>query len=374
MTALLEIPVAAKEKLDVSPNENVAAIGGMESDRRVRFEYSENLPSILADLNCSLLVSTYKTGNLVCIAGNHNRLTPSFHSFERPMGLAVNDNGIAVGAKSQIWFLRSAPEIAARYQPLGRHDASYLTRYSHFTGDIHGHEIAWAGKELWIVNTLFSCLCSLHPSYNFAPRWRPLFITALVPEDRCHLNGLAVADGQPRFVSAMAETNSRQGWRPVKNSGGCVIDVPSGTTITRGLTMPHSPRIANGKLFVLHSGLGRLETVEPSSGLREVVCELPGYARGLAIHGSTAFIGLSKIRASSAWQGVPIAADPGRLKCGVWAVDLDSGKTVAQFEFTSTVEELFDVQVLAGVRSPLLSGPMAELDSGQPLWTMMPSK
>ena len=373
MTATLYISGEAKSVFEDRSTEAARLHRGLDEAREIRFEYSDNLPSLLRDLKCTLLVSTYKTGNLVCISGNRQKLMPTFHSFDRPMGVAVKESGMAVATRSQIWFLRSAPDIAAKVGPRGQHDAAFLTRYSHFTGDIHCHEIAWAGSELWMVNTLFSCLCSPHQSYDFAPRWRPPFISQLVPEDRCHLNGLAVADGKPRFVSAMAESDRRQGWRGVKNSDGRVIDIASGSTVARGLTMPHSPRVNGGKLYVLNSGLGSLEAVDPANGHRDAICKLPGYARGLAIQGSTAFVGLSKIRSASAWDGVPIASNPEHLKCGVWVVDLNRGNVVGQFEFVSTVEELFDVQVLPGIMSPLVSGPMAEKDFGQPMWTVMPS-
>jgi uncharacterized protein (TIGR03032 family) len=373
MTATLHISDGTKSDSDDGSIETGRLHRGLDEAQEIRFEYSENLPSLLCDLKCTLLVSTYKTGNLVCISGNRRKLTPSFHTFDRPMGVAVKENGMAVATRNQIWFLRSAPDIAAKFEPRGQHDAAFLTRYSHFTGDVHCHEIAWAGSELCMVNTLFSCLCTPHSSYDFAPRWRPPFISRLVPEDRCHLNGLAVADGKPRFVSVMAESDSRQGWRAVKSDGGCLIDIASGATVARGLTMPHSPRVSGGKLYVLNSGLGSLETIDPTNGHRTTICKLPGYARGLAIHGSTAFVGLSRIRAASAWDGVPIASNPELLKCGVWVVDLNRGSVTGRFEFVSTVEELFDIQVLPGIMSPLVSGPMAEKDVGQPLWTVMPS-
>jgi uncharacterized protein (TIGR03032 family) len=337
--------------------------------RDIHFAYSENAASLLAELKCTLLISTYLTGNLVAVSQRDDKILPRFHTFDRPMGVAVKDNGIAVGTRNQIWFLRSAPDIAAKLDPYGQYDASFLARYAHFTGDLRCHDLAWVGKELWIVNTLFSCLCSLHPSYNFAPRWRPPFISALVPEDRCHLNGLAVADGQARYVTAMAETDKSQAWRTCKTTGGCLIDVATGTTIVRGLTMPHSPRLAGGKLYFLHSGLGRLERVNPATGEREVICQLPGYTRGLAIAGSLAFVGLSKVRASSDWDGVPIAAEPERLKCGVWVVELNRGEVVCTFEFTLGVGELFDVQLMPGVTFPFLSGPLEE----HPIWTVMPT-
>lgn len=336
--------------------------------RDIHFAYSENAASLLAEVKSTLLISTYLTGNVVSVSQWNGRIVPSFHTFDRPMGMAVNDKGIAVGTRNQIWFLRSASDIAQKLEPTGQYDAGYLARYAHYTGDIRCHEIAWVDKELWIVNTLFSCLCSLHPSYHFAPRWQPPFVSALAAEDRCHLNGLAVEDGRPRYVSAMAESDSRNGWRAIKRTSGCLIDVASGTTVARGFTMPHSPRLSQGKLYVLHSGLGQLEMVNPANGKRDVICQLPGYTRGLAISGSYAFVGLSKIRATSEWDGVPIAAHPDRLKCGVWVVDLNRGQVACTFEFVSGVDELFDVQLMPGITFPFLSGPLEE----HPLWTVMP--
>jgi uncharacterized protein (TIGR03032 family) len=286
MASLPETPVlTGTEREDALAVPTPHSVPG-EEQRLVRCAYSENLPSLLGQLNGSLLLSTYLTGNLVTVAAGAEKLDLSFHTFDRPMGMAVKREGIAIGTRTQVWFLHSAPDIAAKLQPRGRYDSAYLTRHSHFTGNIQCHETAWGGNELWIVNTLFSCLSTLHPSYSFAPRWRPRFITALAAEDRCHLNGLAMADGQPRYVSALAEADNPQGWRSLKTTSGCLIDVVSGETIVRALTMPHSPRVAGKQLYVLHSGLGRLETVDPTSGQRTTVCELPGYTRGLAICGS----------------------------------------------------------------------------------------
>jgi uncharacterized protein (TIGR03032 family) len=276
-----------------------------------------------------------------------------------------------------VWFLRDAPDIAAKLQPPGQHDACFLARTAHFTDDIHAHEAAWvegtgtAGSEFWIVNTLFSCLCALHPHYSFAPRWRPLFISALRPEDRCHLNGLAVVNGQPRYVTALAETDTPSGWRALNHKGGCIIEVPSGQLLTRGLSLPHSPRVEDGKVFFLHSGKGELAIADSQTGQVTAVASVPGVARGLALHGGYAFVGLSKARPSL--EGVPIVADRGKLRCGLWVVDLRTGAIAAHLEFCTGVEEIFDVQVLPDIVSPYVSGPAAEKDVGQPLWTVPPT-
>jgi uncharacterized protein (TIGR03032 family) len=339
--------------------------------REIRCSHSDNLPALLTERRLSILISTYQTGHLVVVAARQGRIVVTFHQFERAMGVAVKADCIAVCTGKEVWFARSAPDIAGKLEPRGQYDACFLARTSHFTGDIRAHEAAWVGNEFWVVNTLFSCLSALHPYYSFAPRWRPTFVSALTPEDRCHLNGLAVVNGQPRYVTALAETDTASGWRAQLASGGCVLEVPSGRVVARGLCVPHSPRVEAGRIFFLQSGLGRLDVLDPVAGRVEAVAEVPGVPRGLAVHRGLAFVGLSKARPSLA--GVPIVARRDALKCGLAVVDLATGGSVAAFEFLSGVEEIFDVAVLPGITFPYISGPWAERDTGQPLWTVPPA-
>ena len=350
------------------------ADGQPRATREVRHEYTRNLPSILQGLNASLLVSTYQAGKVVGVGVADGELALSYHNFERAMGVAVRSEVIAVGARAQIWFLHGAPILAPRIEPAGRHDSCFVTRSSRYTGEIQGHEMAWSGEELWIVNTAFSCLCTLHPEHSFEPRWRPPFITSLAPEDRCHLNGLAMKDGRPKYVTVLGESDAAHGWRPGKAKGGALIDVDSGGTVARGFAMPHSPRVYQGQPWLLHSGEGRLVRIDPASGRHDDVAALPGYARGLAFAGPFAFIGLSKVRETATFGGMPIAERRLELKCGVGVVDLRTGHLAAHLEFASGIDEIFDVQVLPGARSPMLSGPYPTLDGGQPIWTVPGSK
>jgi uncharacterized protein (TIGR03032 family) len=346
---------------------------GAPATREVRHEYTPSFPALLSQLGVSLLVSTYQAGKVVAVGATRGELTLSYHNFERAMGLAVTPDRIAVGSRAQVWFLRSAPDLAAQIEPAGRHNACFLTRSSHFTGEIQAHELAWAGEELWLVNTAFGCLCTLDDRHSFVPRWRPPFISGLAAEDRCHLNGLALADGHPKYVTALGETDTPQGWRADKVKSGCLIDVASGQTVARGFAMPHSPRVDRGRVWMLHSGAGELVLVDPASGKVNTVTELPGYTRGLALYDRFAFVGLSKIRETSTFGGMPIAARRPELKCGVGVVDLTTGRLVAHLEFATGVEEIFDVQVLPGARCPALSGPYPGRDGTAPIFTAPPA-
>lgn len=336
----------------------------------VRFHHSALFPTVLAEIGCSLLISTYQAGQLVAVGVAGEDLSLSFRAFDRAMGVAVGPDRIVVASKGQIWSLPDHSELAPAIAPAGRYDKCWLPRSSTATGEIQCHEVAWGTTDsgepdLWIVNTLFSCLAGLDPRYNFVPLWRPRFVTRLAAQDRCHLNGLAMRDGAPAFVTVMALSDEPGGWRNAKE-GGSVLDVASGEVVTTGLAMPHSPRWHDEELFVLNSGLGRLERVDPDQGHRVAIAAVPGYARGLALHGGLAFVGLSRIRDTAVFDETPIAAFHDQLKCGVGIIDINTGNTIATLQFVTGVEEIFDVQISPGTRCPALAGS----PDGEEVWLL----
>lgn len=323
------------------------------------FTQTDSLPALLEELGVTVLVTTYQANKLLVVRARRGGLSILVRTFDRPMGLAADARRIALGTRDQIWHFRNAPDLAPRVEPPGAHDACFLPRASHVTGDIGIHELARGGPdgaELWVVNTRFSCLCTIDPDYSFVPRWRPPFITALAAEDRCHLNGLAMHDGRPACVTALGRTDTPGGWRAGKSRGGCLMTVPDARLIADDLCMPHSPRWHDSRLWVLESGTGRLLRIDPATGHRDTIAELPGFARGLAFAGHYAFVGLSKIRETSAMDGVPLAQRRKDLKSGVAVVDLRDGRVAGAVDFQSAVEEVFDVQILAGPRFPEVLG------------------
>jgi hypothetical protein len=338
--------------------------------------HTPNFPALLRQLGASLLVTTYQAGKLVMVRDEGDHLNTHYRSFQSPMGLALTNGGakFAIGTTLQVWEFRDVPGATRRLEPAGRHDACFLPRSSHVTGNILIHEMAYAGvrgqesgvrgqgsgvspltpdscpltPELWIVNTRFSCLATLDPESSFVPRWRPPFVTELEPSDRCHLNGLGMVDGKPKYVTALGETNEMAGWRPIKAKGGILMDVDSGAILCRGLSMPHSPRWYGGRLWVCESGSGTLGTVDLNTGRYEAVAAVPGFTRGLDFAGDLAFVGLSQVRESAVFSGIPITErlKPEERTCGVCVVDLRRGETVALLKFTSGVQEVFAVAIL----------------------------
>lgn len=352
----------------------------------LRSVHTTNFPAILDQLGSSLLVTTYQAGKLVVVRSDGGVINTHFRAFNKPMGMAVGQGRLAIGTAVDVWEFRNVPAVAAKLDPPGRHDACYLPRSSHVTGDIQIHEMAYvevegrgsrvegqtspasrilhsASSELWFVNTRFSCLATYDPDHSFAPVWRPKFISQLTPDDRCHLNGLGLKDGRPTWVTALGETDTGGGWRENKKCGGILIDIESNEIVARGLSMPHSPRWHNGQLWLLESGTGSIGTVDLDLGRYEPVVQLDGFTRGMEIIGNLAFIGLSQVRETAVFSGIQITD---RLKetertCGVWVVDIQRGQVVAFLKFEEAVQEVFAVVLLPGIRFPDLINDNPEL-------------
>lgn len=315
--------------------------------------HTTNFPDLLRRLRGCLFVTTYQAGKLVILRPDGNSINTHFRNFNRPMGLVADRARLVLGARLEIATFYNLPAVAPRLQTPPRHDAVYMARSGHITGAIDIHEMAWDSQgTVWFINTLFSCLCTLDGKSSFVPRWRPWFVSHYAPEDRCHLNGLAVRDGQVRYVTALGETNERQGWRKNKRDGGLLIDCVENRVVVRGLSMPHSPRWHAGKLWVLESGRGALVSVDPDSGEKTDVAFVPGFARGIDFLGSIAFIGLSQLRETNAFTDIPITEENADRLSGVWAVNIETGQTVALLKFTGGVQEIFAVQAVPGVLFP----------------------
>lgn len=324
---------------------------------------SSRLPEWLAGEGRALAITTFHSGRLILVGlGAEGRLRAQFRRIPRCQGLWSDGQTLWIGGEQHLWrFDNSLPDGADG--PRGA-DRLYEARQCFATGDVDIHDIAAGpdGRPLF-VNTAYSCLAEPGPEGGFRPVWQPPFITELKAEDRCHLNGLALGpDGRPAFVTAFARTDAMEGWREHRLTGGMVIDVASGETICAGLSMPHSPRLHGGRLWVLNSGTGELGTVDRAAGRFEPVCFCPGYVRGLSFIGKWAVIGLSRPRqGNSTFAGLPLddrlAAKGVGPRCGIAIVDTETGTMAHALTIHSGIDELYDVTVLPGVRRPEALNP-----------------
>lgn len=307
---------------------------------------TESFRQLLEQARCSLVVSTYQAGQVVLVRAQGQGVNTHFVGLTKPMGLAWRQSQLAIGVPGQIITYRNLPAVGPKADQGDAVDACYVPRATHITGEIDVHEMGYADDgQLWFVNTRMSCLATTSVDYSYEPRWRPPFITAYDLSDRCHLNGLGFRDGKPRYVSMLGTTDTGGGWRANKVSGGVIMDVDTSDVLVDELCMPHSPRWHRDRLWFLSSGAGQLMCAVPGKSA-EVVAELPGFARGLDFIDRYALIGLSQVRESAVFAGLPLTRRVAERKSGVWVVDTTNGETVAFLQFTGNVQEVFEVKAL----------------------------
>ena len=314
-----------------------------------------SLAKILGSAKASLVISTYKSGQLILVRAEKDepKLNTSFKRFHRPMGVAARGSRLSVGTSDSIINYTHQPGLKAHIDPSNNPDRIFALRSMTHTGDIAIHEMDFdADGDLWFVNTKFSCLSKQQLNFSFSCEWKPEWITDLAAEDRCHLNGLAMVDGKPKYVTALSQTNTPAGWREHKGSSGVLIDIDTNRLVATNLSMPHSPRWYQNKLWVLESGKGSLATVDIESGSVETVIELPGFTRGLAFLGPYAFVGLSQVR-ETIFKELPLTNSEKERNCGVWAIDLRTKKIAGFIKFEGAIQELFDVQLLPNTTWPM---------------------
>jgi uncharacterized protein (TIGR03032 family) len=320
---------------------------------------SRQFTSWLEECDVSLAVSAYQSSSLMLVGRNATgKASVHRRSLPRCMGLAVVDGSLFVSSRVELWRFDNVMLNGSRRRG---YDRVYLPRICYITGDIDIHDMAVDRRgRLLFVSALYSCVATVSERYNFVPVWTPPFISRLAAEDRCHLNGLALVDGEPRYATSIAEVDVADGWRDHRRDGGCLIDVGDDRVIAHDLSMPHSPRVYRGVLYLHNSGTGEFGQVDPGSGVFTPIAFLPGYLRGLDFIDEYAVVGVSRPRHNREFLGLDLqerlAQKRASPRCGVYVIDLRSGDLVHWLQFEGVVHELFDVAVLRGCSRPMCIG------------------
>jgi len=317
----------------------------------------------LAGQKASLAFTTYQAGKLFLIGLKPDGGLSVFErTFDRCMGLGVRQGQLWMSSLYQLWRFENFLDPGARHNG---YDALFVPVAGHTTGDIDIHDIHAGedGRPVFVA-TRFNCIATLAEHGSFRVVWRPPFIDRIAAEDRCHMNGMAVEDGRPKFVTCVSRTNIAEGWREHRRGGGVVLDVETGDVVAAGLSMPHSPRLYRDTLWMLQAGTGEFGRIDLVSGRFEPVCFLPGFARGLAFIGDHAVNGLSRPRENRTFEGLVLNERLEREgvapKCAICMVNLKTGDLEHRLEIEGVVQELYDVAVLPGIIRPMALGFRSE--------------
>lgn len=320
---------------------------------------SRGFGSWLASHGLSLAFTSYQTGNLFLVGVTPNGAV-SFHQqvYQRAMGVHASTDRLYVGGLYQIWRLENV--LAADERANGHFDRLFVPRNAQTVGDVDVHEVSVdKSGRIVFVNTKFSCLATVSLKYGFRPIWKPQFISKLAAEDRCHLNGLAMQDGLPKYVTAVSRSDVLNGWRQRRHEGGVLIDVQTDRVVTDQLSMPHSPRVWNGQVYALDSGRGWLIRVDPETGRKEDIAFCPGFLRGMSIHNGFAIVTVSLPR-DGTFSGLELdealRKRDGDPWCGILVISLATGDIVEHIKLDGAIRELFDVAVVPNAICPMAIG------------------
>jgi uncharacterized protein (TIGR03032 family) len=327
----------------------------------VEFMHSRLMPDWLSQHNVSLAFTTYHANRIFFIGlSPKGEISLSAQTIPRCMGLWASPDAqsLYLAQLFQIMRFESMTDPALAKKGV---DRMYVPRHTFTTGDCDIHDIAGNSKGRPIfVNTLYSCLAIVSPRYSFEPIWKPGFISKLAPEDRCHLNGMAMVDDRPRYVTCVANSDVSDGWREHRADGGLVIDITTNDVVAGGLAMPHSPRFYNDRLWVHNSGKGEFGYVDMKAGKFEPIAFCPGYLRGMSFIGDYAVVGMSLARNNINFSGLPLdealKSHNAEARCGIQVIDLNNGNIVHGIRLGGAVQELYDVVTLANTRNPIALG------------------
>lgn len=320
---------------------------------------SRQFTAWLQEQRLSLAFTTYQSGKMFLIGMRADgRLSVFERTFNRCMGLWGDGQTLYMSTLFQLWRFENVLQAG---ETQDGYDRVYVPRVAWTTGDVDTHDVAVDGSgRVVFVNTLFSCLATVSEKHSFTPIWHPPFITRLAAEDRCHLNGLALEDGMPAYVTAVSRSDAHDAWREHRRDGGIVMDVRNNQTVLEGLSMPHSPRVHQGRLWLLDSGSGNFGYADLARGKFQPVAFCPGYARGLAFAGDFAIVGVSKARENKTFSGLALddrlREKNTEARCQLLVIDLKRGDVVHSLRIEGVVSELYDVVALPRVRRPSALG------------------
>jgi uncharacterized protein (TIGR03032 family) len=304
------------------------------------------------------LIAALRPNTIACLGAQDGALTISCTAMTMPLGIATNGTSLAIGSRREITVFTRSTRLA-EYLP-GRerqHDALFVPVNTYRTGECMVHDMALDGPSVVFINTQFSCLSRADGFSSFVPLWQPSFISKLLPEDRCHLNSFAMAGERIRYATAFAASDTAMGYRALPIDSGVIIDVEANAVVTTGLIKPHSVRVFHDKLYVLNSAAGEVLRVDIAARGSETLATLPGFTRGLRMHGDVLFVGLSTLRASAKALNLPLSSRADTLVAGIAALDRYNGQLLGMLRFPSGVEELFDLVVLPGFHRALVLDP-----------------
>lgn len=319
----------------------------------IDYEHDRYLVNWFEKTKCSLVISSYKSGSTITLSlvglDGTNHVGVYLNTFNRVTGLYYQDNQLWVGCNNQIIKLTNIGQLKQRHNIF---NTCFMPKKSFYTTDLDIHDIVVNQQdEIYFVTSQFNCVATpTDKGQCFEVYWKPPWISNIVSEDRCHLNGLALRDNLPRYITTISVSNVLRGWRENRHMGGIVYDIKEDRVVCSGLSIPHSPRWHHNRLWLLESGTGYFGYIDEKEEFQRKTF-IPGFCRGLTFYQDQyAIICSSTDRHESLFIGLKLGdtlvENNAKAKCGVFIVNLANFNVVHSYIFNRGPTELYDVALI----------------------------
>lgn len=323
--------------------------------------FSPEAAAVLQELGISIVLSSYTAGRVFVFGCQQETIVQSGFRLKKAAGIAKSGALLAIAGDNGVIVFRHEPRLTHPQNSELYRSIFYPIR-EFKTHHLDLHDLAFTQQGLVGVCTGQNCLGQIDNAdyLQFRSVWQPNFIGDFSFADCCHLNGMATDEqGLVRYVTAFSQSSSSESWRQDVGLGtGLVIDVHTQAHVATGLSMPHSPRWYQGRLYYLNSATEELCCFDPATGHNQLLLKAEGFLRGMDFYDRYAFIGVSRLRKTSSFGFLPIAKRV--IKPGFVIVDLVKQKIVGDVMLPDGVDEVFDLKVLVE------SGPVSLYDPDRP--------
>lgn len=336
----------------------------------IGFDYTRNFPLWLLEHNCSILISTYKAHKLLCLGIDEktSKVSLIFTNLLRPMGISYDQITNTIYSSNLGNIVQYENSGLDKHEQWGNFDALFVPKRVDYGSDVDIHDLRVSindnNRKIYYVSASLNSILTVSDHKSFDVFWTPKFISRnpdsklkIFREDRCHLNGLALVDNKPKYVTAACMRDYYYAWKE-HHGEGVVIDIETDEVVCSGLWAPHSPIWYNNRLYIGEAGTGQFGFVDLEK--KEFIPKkfLPGFIRGISCHNNFALINISNDRHDTCFAHLPlghILKEKGQKSlCGICVVNLDTFEIVNHFEFQG-LTEIYDITVLPNIIRPRIA-------------------
>lgn len=335
----------------VTEQRNLSTLASLNTSEKFSQEFcayresgSLSLRDICSQIGCHIAFTREYEHAFGIITAASSEIDISYLEMPHPSGIARGNDGF-------IYVLSTrTPHLLYRLKQIqDSEQEQYLIPdlIKVLPGCLYAHELLVADSRLFMNATGLNKVVSL--DINLTGDLKDEYLPRFIPDGLANcmqLNSLCRDDANTFYSTCFSTVKSDiKPWKddvgPL-NKGGIIRHIDD-KVIVNNLTCPHSARITQNSLFFCNSGFGEVRSCNLDGSGDTVIATLDGFTRGLIIHDSFIFVGLSRVQEGKDKYAPGISSQSS--KCGIVTIDRHSGKVVNMIEWSNGAQ-IFDIQLI----------------------------